>query len=108
PELTRGKTCAEWAEGLARLGVPSSPVNDIAQVFEDPQVQAREMKLTMPLAAVQGGQVDLIANPIKYSKTPVTYRTPPPGMGEHTEDVLEELLGLEPAEIADLKGRGVV
>ena len=108
PELTRGKTCAEWAEGLARLGVPSSPVNDIAQVFEDPQVQARDMRLTVPLAAVEGGQVDLIANPIKYSKTPITYRAPPPSMGEHTGEVLEELLGLESDEIKDLEDKGVI
>jgi crotonobetainyl-CoA:carnitine CoA-transferase CaiB-like acyl-CoA transferase len=108
PEVTRRKTCAEWAEGLARLGVPSSPVNDIAQVFEDPQVQARDMKLTMPLPAVEGGAVDLIANPIKYSSTPVTYRTPPPGMGEHTQAVLEEILGLESDEVSALRDRGVV
>jgi crotonobetainyl-CoA:carnitine CoA-transferase CaiB-like acyl-CoA transferase len=108
PDLTRRKTSAEWAEGLARLGVPCSPVNDIAQVFEDPQVQARDMKLTMPLAAVQGGQVDLIANPIKYSRTPVTYREPPPETGQHTESVLEDLLGLESAELSALRDRGVV
>ena len=108
PDVTRRKTSAEWAEGLHRLGVPCSPVNDIAEVFEDPQVKAREMKLTMPLDAVEGGQVDLIANPIKFSGTPVTYRAPPPEAGQHTDAVLRELLGLESDELAALRDQGVV
>jgi crotonobetainyl-CoA:carnitine CoA-transferase CaiB-like acyl-CoA transferase len=65
------------------------------------------MKLAMPLAAVQGGQVDLIANPIKFSKTPVTYREPPPEAGQHTDAVLREA-GLSAAEIEALRGEGVI
>ena len=107
PDVTRLKTSAEWAEGLHRQAVPCSPVNDIAEVFEDPQVEAREMKLTMPLDAVEGGQVDLIANPIKFSGTPVTYRAPPPEAGQHTDAVLRELLGLESDELAALRDQGV-
>jgi crotonobetainyl-CoA:carnitine CoA-transferase CaiB-like acyl-CoA transferase len=107
-ELTRRKSQAEWVEGLAARGVPSGPVNTLDKVFADPQVQHRGMQLQMPYEGSRGGKVDLIANPIKYSGTPVTYRRPPPGMGEHTEPVLEELLGMDEAEIRRLRENGVI
>jgi crotonobetainyl-CoA:carnitine CoA-transferase CaiB-like acyl-CoA transferase len=108
PEVTRRKTQHQWIEGLAKAGVPASPVNDVAQVFHDPQVQAREMKLTMPYPGAAGGKVDLIANPIRFSETAIDYRLPPPVLGEHTDEVLTGLLGLEPSEIASLKARGAI
>ncbi|RDD62754.1 CaiB/BaiF CoA transferase family protein [Ferruginivarius sediminum] len=107
-ELTRRKSQKEWVDGLSALGVPSGPVNTLDQVFADPQVRHREMQVQMPYDGSQGGKVDLIGNPIKYSGTPVTYRRPPPKMGEHTEPVLEELLGLDAAEIRRLREQGVI
>jgi len=108
PDLTRRKTQAEWIEGLAKAGVPASPVNDVSQVFHDPQVLARGMKLAMPHPGAGSGKVDLIANPIKYGETPIDYRLPPPRLGEHTDQVLNELLALSPAEIARLRETGVI
>ncbi len=108
PGLTRRKTQTEWIEGLAKAGVPASPVNDVSQVFRDPQVLARGMKLAMPHPGAGSGKVDLIANPIKYSGTPIDYRLPPPRLGEHTDRVLNELLDLGPAEIARLRETGVI
>jgi crotonobetainyl-CoA:carnitine CoA-transferase CaiB-like acyl-CoA transferase len=108
PDLTRRKTQSQWIEGLAKAGVPASPVNDIAQVFQDPQVIARGMKLTMPHPGAGSGKVDLIANPIKYTETPIDYRLAPPRLGEHTDRVLQELLDLGSAELADLKARGAI
>jgi crotonobetainyl-CoA:carnitine CoA-transferase CaiB-like acyl-CoA transferase len=107
-ELTRARPVAAWIEGLERLGVPAGPVNDIAQVFADPQVQARGMKIEMAREGVAGGRVPMIGNPIKFSETPVDYRDPPPRLGEHTHRVLADLLGLKPEEIAALRERGVV
>jgi crotonobetainyl-CoA:carnitine CoA-transferase CaiB-like acyl-CoA transferase len=83
-------------------------VNDIAQVFADPQARARRMKIEMDREGVQGGRVPMIGNPIQFSASPVEYRDPPPRLGEHTEAVLADLLGLGPEEIAALRARGVV
>jgi crotonobetainyl-CoA:carnitine CoA-transferase CaiB-like acyl-CoA transferase len=107
-EVTRTRPVAAWIEGLERLGVPAGPVNDIAQVFADPQVQARDMRIEMGREGVQGGTVPMIGNPIRFSGSPVEYRDPPPRLGEHTEAVLSDLLGLGPEEIAAMRGRGVV
>jgi len=108
PEVTRRKTQREWIEGLATRGVPCSPVNTVDQVFADPQVKAREMRLTMPHPLSGEGTVDLIANPIRFSGTPVAYRQAPPYLGQHSEEVLTELLGLDEAGIAKLRGDGAI
>jgi crotonobetainyl-CoA:carnitine CoA-transferase CaiB-like acyl-CoA transferase len=75
-------------------------------VFADPQVAARGMVLELPRA--EGPGVRVIANPVRLSETPVDYRIAPPMLGEHTHAVLRRLLGLEEAEIAGLRERGVV
>jgi crotonobetainyl-CoA:carnitine CoA-transferase CaiB-like acyl-CoA transferase len=108
PEITKTKPQAEWVEGLARLGVPCSPVNTVDQVFADPQVQARGMQIAMPHPLAGKETVDLIGNPIKFSRTPVDYRRPPPVLGQHTEDVLRDLLDLPKTEVAALRERGIV
>jgi crotonobetainyl-CoA:carnitine CoA-transferase CaiB-like acyl-CoA transferase len=108
PDITRRKTQAEWVDGLAKLGVPSSPVHTIDQVFEDPQVKHRGMKITLPYPGAKGGTVDLIGNPIKFSETPVDYRRAPPTVGKDTDEVFAELLNLGPDDIAALRAKGVV
>ncbi len=104
----RRKTQNEWVEGLAKLGVPCSPVNTIDQVFADPQVRAREMQIALPHPQAGKGKVDLIGNPIRYSATPVDYRRAPPYLGQHTDEVLAEVLELSPAEIAELHAQKIV
>jgi len=108
PDVTRRKTQAEWIEGLAKRGVPCSPVNNVDQVFADPQVQHRSMQIRMPHPLAASGTIDLIGNPIKYSATPVDYALPPPSCGQHTDEVLKELLAMPEAEIAGLRERGVI
>jgi crotonobetainyl-CoA:carnitine CoA-transferase CaiB-like acyl-CoA transferase len=95
-----------WIEALEREGVPCGPIYTVAQVFEDPQVEARGMKTTMehPVA----GKIPLVASPIRLSETPVRYRLPPPVLGQHTREVLEEVLGMAPETIDALEERGVV
>ncbi len=66
------------------------------------------MRVTLPYPGAQGGEIELIGNPIKYSKTPVDYRRPPPKLGEHTDEVLAELLDLSPAEVAVLRESGAI
>jgi crotonobetainyl-CoA:carnitine CoA-transferase CaiB-like acyl-CoA transferase len=108
PGLTAKKTVQAWLDGLTERGVPCGPVNTLDQVFADPQVRHREMRVSVPYPGARGGEIDLIGNPIKYSKTPVSYDRPPPRLGAHTEEVLAELLELEAEEIARLRDAGAI
>jgi len=80
-------------QGLDDLGVPAGPVNTLPEVFATDQVAAREMKISMAHPVADSGHVDLIGNPLKLNQTPIDYRRPPPMLGQHTTEVLEELLG---------------
>jgi formyl-CoA transferase len=102
------KTKAEWVDGLTAQGVPCGPVNNIEEVFEDPQVQHRGMRIEMPHPASATGTVPLLGNPIKMSATPPAYDKPPPVLGQHTAEVLEELLVLDAPELARLREAGVI
>ncbi|NIC36259.1 CoA transferase [Halomonas desiderata] len=104
-EITRSRTAAEWIALLGEIAVPCGPIQNIAQVFDDPQVKAREMKIELES---RHGPVPGVANPIKYSRTQLEYRKAPPALGEDTEAVLARLLGKAPAEIAGLRQRGVI
>ncbi len=95
-----------WNERLAVAGVPCAPINDIAQVFEDPQVQHRELRVELPDAAA--GKAAFVASPLRLSESPVEYRLPPPLLGEHNQEVLKDLLGMSPEEIARLRTSGVM
>ncbi|WP_298261884.1 CoA transferase [uncultured Litoreibacter sp.] len=82
------RSMQEIIDGLEARKVPVGPVNSLGQVFSSEQVAAREMKIDMARDDVAGDKVTLIGNPLKLSKTPVTYRRPPPHFGEDTEDLL--------------------
>ncbi|HBT43340.1 MAG TPA: CoA transferase, partial [Rhodospirillaceae bacterium] len=73
-----------------------------------PHVQARGMKISMPHGAAGGQPVDMIGNPIKMSGTPVSYRRPPPTLGQHTDEVLAELLDLSDDDRAKLRDDGLI
>lgn len=90
-----------WTERLSRAGVPCGPINDIAQVFRDPQVRHRGLRIDMQHPAA--GTLPLVASPLRLSETPVQYRLPPPLLGQHTEEVLAGLLGMQAAEIEALR-----
>lgn len=108
PAYMTQRTTREWVEGLAGVNVPCSPVNDIGQVFDDPHVKARGLRLDMPHHQAGGGTVPLIANPIKLSETPVTYRHAPPTLSQHTDEVLRELLDMDDGELARLREQGTI
>jgi crotonobetainyl-CoA:carnitine CoA-transferase CaiB-like acyl-CoA transferase len=95
-----------WNAKLAAAGVPCAPINDIAQVFEDPQVQHRGLRVEMPEPAA--GKAAFVASPLRFSESPVEYRLPPPLLGEHNQEVFEDLLGMSPEEIARLRAAGVI
>ena len=105
-ELTLTRSTAAWIALFEQVGVPCGPINTIADVFKDPQVQARgtQIQMTHPVAGV----IPLVASPLRLSKTPVEYRRAPPLLGQDTRDVLTELIGMSPEAIADLMEQGVV
>jgi len=104
--VMRRKTTAEWLELLEAAGVPNGPINDIAQVFREPQVRARGVKIELDHAAA--GKLPLVASPMRFSGTPLEYRLPPPLLGEHTDEVLRGLLGKSEAEIARLRAEEII
>jgi crotonobetainyl-CoA:carnitine CoA-transferase CaiB-like acyl-CoA transferase len=95
-----------WLERLEALKIGCGPINKLSQVFEDPHVVARGMVLEM--AHSSGQTVKVIANPVKLSETPADYRMAPPLLGEHTDAVLGERLGLDAAALAALREKKVV
>jgi crotonobetainyl-CoA:carnitine CoA-transferase CaiB-like acyl-CoA transferase len=96
----------EWLAALEAAGVPCGPINDLAQVFADPQVAHRRMQVKAPHPAA--GEVTMVANPIKFSATPISHGRAPPLLGEHTEEVLRELLGLGDEQIAQLRAEQAI
>lgn len=106
-----GNTCEHWLALLARHRIPAAPVNNLAHVFADPQVMARGMRMTVPLAG--GGSVEVPGNPIKYSQDRYSNDaapacSPPPQLGAHTAELLEDMLGLDRARISQLFEMGVI
>lgn len=97
-----------WLEGMRELGISCGPINNIQQVFDDPHVQARGMKLEMDHPAVAGGKVNLIASPMRFSETSVDYRRPPPMLGQHTDDILRDRLGFTAEQINGLRAEGIL
>jgi formyl-CoA transferase len=97
---------AHWLREIAAGGIPCGPVQSIDQVFADPQVVQREMVWTLPHPTA--GEVRLVGSPLKLSETPVTLRAHPPVLGEHTDEVLANLLGYLPETLARLRKDGVV
>jgi crotonobetainyl-CoA:carnitine CoA-transferase CaiB-like acyl-CoA transferase len=95
------KTTREWIEALEAAGVPSGPINDLKQVFEEPQAVARGLR-------IQIGNVSLVRSPMRFSETPIEHEAPPPLLGQHTEDVLRGLLGKSEGEVARLRSDGIV
>ncbi len=94
-----------WVRALDAADVPAGPINDVAQVFEDPQVRHRGLRVEVPRAG--GAPVPVVASPIRLSRTPVEHR-PPPRLGEHTREVLVEVLGMEEDEVEALGRAGVI
>lgn len=101
---TRGRD--EWIALLEAVGVPCGPINDVGEVFANEQVQARSMAVSLPHPAA--GRVTLVRSPMKLSRTPATSDKAPPLLGQHTDEVLRDVLGRSSDEIAALRARGVV
>ena len=99
---------ADWLAALEEAGIGCGPINRLDQVFDDPHVKARGMVAEVAHKASGGAPARLIASPLRLSATPAGIRLPPPLLGEHSEEVLSEVLGCDDAEIAELRAAGVV
>ena len=104
--VMRTRTQGEWLAELEAVGVPCGPINHLDQVFADPQLLARGMRIDLPHPL--SGTVPQVGNPLHFSATPVAYTQAPPLLGEHTATVLSQRLGLSAESLADLAARGVV
>ncbi|WLI90082.1 CaiB/BaiF CoA-transferase family protein [Massilia sp. R2A-15] len=105
-EMVKRRTRDEWIDRLEAVGVPCGPINDIGEVFENPQVQARGIAVDMPHPTA--GKVTLVRSPMKLSATPAGAATAPPLLGQHTDEVLREVLGRSDDEISAMRQRRVV
>jgi CoA:oxalate CoA-transferase len=105
-EAMAQKTTAEWVDIMGEFGLPCGPVQDIAQVANDPQMAARDMFIEVPHPVL--GSVKMAGNPIKMSRTPAEPKGAPPVLGEHSGDVLSQLLGVSQEQVDALRAEGVI
>jgi len=103
-----GKKTDDWLIELEDLAIGCGPINSIEQVFSDPHVRDRRMVVNMPHEALDGGEVPMIASPLRFSETPVSYRHAPPVLGADTEQVLEEILDLDEADLNRLREKNII
>lgn len=100
------RSTGHWVAALERVGVPAGPINSLDAVFDDPQVRARSMRIEMPHPVA--GTVSLVANPLRLSQTPVSYRNAPPPLGAQTREILAQRLSMSAADIDELRAKGIV
>ena len=100
------RSCSSWIDELLQAGIPSGPINDVGQALQDPHVQARNLVQETTLA--NDALLRFVGSPLKLSETPPQMRYPPPALGQHTEEILHEMLGFDTATIAQYRANGVV
>jgi crotonobetainyl-CoA:carnitine CoA-transferase CaiB-like acyl-CoA transferase len=105
-EILKQRTRAEWIAALEQAGVPCGPINTIAEVFANPQVQSRDMRIDVPHSG--SGLIPLVGSPMKFSRQPLNDRQPPPLLGEHNEEVLTGRLGLDEDDWVRLRAAAVI
>ncbi|MEA3153387.1 MAG: hypothetical protein QOK44_976 [Betaproteobacteria bacterium] len=100
------RTTRDWVASLEAAGVANGPINNIEQVFAEPQVIARGMRIDLPHPTA--GTVPLVASPMRFSATPLEHKVPPPTLGQHTDEILRDVLGKDTAAIAKLRESRIV
>jgi succinate--hydroxymethylglutarate CoA-transferase len=101
-----GQLADSWLETLKKVGIPCGKINTVAQALEDPQTQARAMVET--IAHPTAGLLKMLGIPMKFSATPASVRTAPPMLGQHSEEILRDMLGFDAARIATLRANRTI
>jgi formyl-CoA transferase len=104
-ELFLTRDMDEWLSLCEEIGLPAAPINAMDRVFSDPQSVARNLRVEVPHPTA--GTVPLVRSPLQIPTSPSEVRYPPPLLGQHTEEILGELIGLDPEAVNDLQERGV-
>ncbi|MBC7501531.1 MAG: CoA transferase [Herminiimonas sp.] len=104
--MVKTRTKQQWIDQLEQAGVPCGPINRLDEVFDNPQVEARRMQVDLPHPSA--GIVKLVGSPMKMSATPPQYDMPPPLLGQHTDEVLRDVLGRSASELAGLRDKGII
>ena len=102
------KTIKQWVNGLTKVNVPCGPINNIQQVFEDPQVIFRKMKVSMKHKKSKSKKIDIIANPINFSISKIRYKKSPPTLGEDTSKVLKKFLNLSSDDLKKYRKKNII
>ncbi len=102
------KTINEWVHGLTKINVPCGPINNIEQVFSDPQVKSRKMKIGMKHKKSKSGKINIIGSPMNFSVSKIKYKKTPPTLGEDTTKFLKKFLKISIPEIRKLKDDGII
>jgi len=105
-DMVKRKSRQEWISLLEEAGVPCGPINRLDDVFNDPQVKARGMQITLPHPTA--GSVKLVGSPMKLSATPPDYQAPPPLLGQHTDQILKSVLGYDDEQLNQFRQRGII
>ena len=102
------KTITEWVQGLTKINVPCGPINNIKQVFDDPQVKSRKMKINMKHKKSKTGKINIIGSPMNFSVSKIRYKKTPPTLGEDTKKFLNTFLKISIPAIKKLKDEGII
>ena len=102
------KTITEWVQGLTKINVPCGPINNIKQVFDDPQVKSRKMKINMKHKKSKTGKINIVGSPMNFSVSKIRYKKSPPTLGEDTKKFLNKFLKISIPEIKKLKDEGII
>ena len=107
-KVFKTKTIRQWVDGLIKLNVPCGPINNIKQVFDDPQVKSRRMKISMNHRKMNNKKINLVGSPLNLSESPVKYKKTPPTLGEDTNKILKEFLKLNSSDLKRLKEKKII
>lgn len=105
-DIFKQRSTEDWVNALETAGVPCGPINTVAQAFANPQVQSRGMQIQLPHPLA--GQVPLMGSPMKFSGTPIEHKLPPPVLGQHSEEILEQVLGMDAPAREKLRASGAM
>ena len=105
-DIFKQRSTDDWVNALETAGVPCGPINTVAQAFANPQVQSRGMQIQLPHPLA--GQVPLMGSPMKFSGTPIEHKLAPPVLGQHAEEILEQVLGMDAPAREKLRASGAM